>query len=82
MKVSLVTLGCAKNEVDSEMLLGFLKNIGFNHFKFYLFFHNLYISITKYIKSVIFLFKSHSLIYWNLGIYGIIFILKGFHLRI
>ena len=29
MKVSLVTLGCAKNEVDSEMLLGFLKNIGF-----------------------------------------------------
>lgn len=29
MKVSLVTLGCAKNEVDSEMLLGFLKGIGF-----------------------------------------------------
>ena len=29
MRVSLVTLGCAKNEVDSEMLLGFLKNIGF-----------------------------------------------------
>ena len=29
MKVSLVTLGCAKNEVDSEMFLGFLKNIGF-----------------------------------------------------
>ena len=29
MKVSLVTLGCAKNEVDSEMLLGFLRNIGF-----------------------------------------------------
>ena len=30
MKVSLVTLGCAKNEVDSEMLLGFLRNIGFS----------------------------------------------------
>lgn len=29
MKVSLVTLGCAKNEVDSEMLLGFLKRLGF-----------------------------------------------------
>ena len=29
MRVSLVTLGCAKNEVDSEMLLGFLKSIGF-----------------------------------------------------
>jgi len=29
MKVSLVTLGCAKNEVDSEMLLGFLKSVGF-----------------------------------------------------
>ncbi|MBQ8043253.1 MAG: 30S ribosomal protein S12 methylthiotransferase RimO [Clostridia bacterium] len=29
MKVSLVTLGCAKNEVDSEMLLGFLRNIDF-----------------------------------------------------
>ncbi len=29
MKVSLVTLGCVKNEVDSEMLLGFLKNLGF-----------------------------------------------------
>lgn len=29
MKVSLVTLGCSKNEVDSEMLLGFIKNIGF-----------------------------------------------------
>lgn len=29
MKVSLVTLGCAKNEVDSEMLLGFLQKIGF-----------------------------------------------------
>ena len=31
MKVSLVTLGCAKNEVDSEMLLGFLNNIGFTY---------------------------------------------------
>ena len=29
MKVSLVTLGCSKNEVDSEMILGYLKNIGF-----------------------------------------------------
>lgn len=29
MKVSLVTLGCVKNEVDSEMLLGFLKRYGF-----------------------------------------------------
>ena len=29
MKISLVTLGCVKNEIDSEMLLGFLKNIGF-----------------------------------------------------
>ena len=29
MKVSLVTLGCAKNEVDSEMVLGFLKQTGF-----------------------------------------------------
>ena len=29
MKVSLVTLGCAKNEVDSEMILGFLKKAGF-----------------------------------------------------
>ena len=30
MKVSVVTLGCVKNEVDSEMLLGFLNNLGFN----------------------------------------------------
>lgn len=29
MKVSLVTLGCVKNEVDSEMVLGFLKRYGF-----------------------------------------------------
>lgn len=29
MKVSLVTLGCVKNEVDSEMLLGFIKRYGF-----------------------------------------------------
>lgn len=29
MNVSLITLGCAKNEVDSEMFLGFLKNTGF-----------------------------------------------------
>ena len=30
MKVSLVTLGCVKNEVDSEMVLGFLKRYGFD----------------------------------------------------
>lgn len=29
MKVGLVTLGCVKNEVDSEMILGFLKDLGF-----------------------------------------------------
>ena len=29
MKVSLVTLGCSKNEVDSEMILGYLNHIGF-----------------------------------------------------
>jgi len=29
LKVSLVTLGCSKNEVDSEMILGYLNNIGF-----------------------------------------------------
>lgn len=29
MKVSLVTLGCVKNEIDSEMVLGFLKRYGF-----------------------------------------------------
>ena len=29
MKVSLVTLGCSKNEVDSEMILGYLNSIGF-----------------------------------------------------
>ena len=26
MKVSLITLGCNKNEVDSEMILGYMKN--------------------------------------------------------
>ncbi len=34
----------------------FLKNKGFYEIKFYYFFQNVYISITKYIKSVIFLF--------------------------
>ena len=34
----------------------FFKNIHFNQFKFCSFFTNVYISITKYIKSVIFLF--------------------------
>lgn len=29
MRVSLVTLGCVKNEIDSEMLLGFLSKLGF-----------------------------------------------------
>lgn len=29
MKVSLVTLGCSKNEVDSEMILGYLKDKGY-----------------------------------------------------
>lgn len=30
MNVGLVTLGCSKNQVDSEMILGLLKNKGFN----------------------------------------------------
>lgn len=29
MKTALVTLGCSKNEVDSEMILGYLTSIGF-----------------------------------------------------
>ena len=29
MKTALVTLGCSKNEVDSEMILGYLSSIGF-----------------------------------------------------
>lgn len=29
MKVSLITLGCNKNEVDSEMILGYMKNKGY-----------------------------------------------------
>ncbi len=29
MRTALVTLGCSKNEVDSEMILGYLNNIGF-----------------------------------------------------
>ncbi|MBR6689128.1 MAG: 30S ribosomal protein S12 methylthiotransferase RimO [Clostridia bacterium] len=29
MKTALVTLGCSKNEVDSEMILGYLNTIGF-----------------------------------------------------
>jgi len=29
LKVSLVTLGCCKNEVDSEMILGYLNDIKF-----------------------------------------------------
>ena len=30
MKVGLVTLGCTKNQVDSEMILGVFKAQGFN----------------------------------------------------
>lgn len=30
MNVAIITLGCSKNQVDSEMLLGFFKNRGFN----------------------------------------------------
>lgn len=30
MNIGLVTLGCAKNQVDSEMILGLFKNKGFN----------------------------------------------------
>lgn len=30
MKLGLVTLGCSKNQVDSEMLLGLFKKIGFS----------------------------------------------------
>lgn len=30
MKLGLVTLGCSKNQVDSEMLLGMFKNNGFS----------------------------------------------------
>ena len=29
MKIGLVTLGCSKNEVDSEMILGYLRKVGF-----------------------------------------------------
>ena len=30
MNVGLVTLGCTKNQVDSEMILGIFKSQGFN----------------------------------------------------
>lgn len=30
MNVGIVTLGCSKNQVDSEMILGMFKNVGFN----------------------------------------------------
>lgn len=30
MNIAIITLGCSKNQVDSEMLLGYFKNRGFN----------------------------------------------------
>ena len=30
MNVGIVTLGCSKNQVDSEMILGLFKSVGYN----------------------------------------------------